>query len=178
MQTQKLAANLTLLSGPGGNVVVLNGADGKFVVDTFLAPAWPRLKESLSSLGDAPLKLVIDTHWHFDHTDNNAPLHAAGATILAHANTKKRMSEAHDLPVLGLHFPPSPADALPHQTFASSHKLQGNGESLCSSTLLLRTQTRIFTFASRRPTSFTWETLFSTASIPSSIPEPAARSLA
>ena len=110
--------------------MVLNGADGKFVVDTFLAPAWPRLKESLSSLGDAPLKLVIDTHWHFDHTDNNAPLHAAGATILAHANTKKRMSEAHDLPVLGLHFPPSPADALPQQTFASSHKLQGNGESL------------------------------------------------
>ena len=74
--------------------MVLNGADGKFVVDTFLAPAWPRLKESLSSLGDAPLKLVIDTHWHFDHTDNNAPLHAAGATILAHANTKKRMSAA------------------------------------------------------------------------------------
>jgi hypothetical protein len=114
IQTQKLADNLTLLSGPGGNVVVLNGADGKFVVDTFLAPAWPRLKESLSSLGDAPLKLVIDTHWHFDRP---------------------------------------------------------TARCRC-------TQTRIFTFASRRPTSFTWETLFSTASIPSSIPEPAARSLA
>jgi hypothetical protein len=73
---------------------------------------------------------VIDTHWHFDHTDNNAPLHAAGATILAHANTKKRMSETHDLPVLGLHFPASPADALPQQTFASNHKLQGNGETV------------------------------------------------
>jgi hypothetical protein len=172
IQTQKLADNLTLLSGPGGNVVVLNGADGKFVVDTFLAPAWPRLKESLLSLGDAPLKLVIDTHWHFDHTDNNAPLHAAGATILAHANTKKRMSEVHDLPVLGLHFPHSPADALPPQT---SYKAMASR--CCSSPLLLRTQTRIFTFAARRPTSFTGETLFSTASIPSSIPEPAARSL-
>jgi glyoxylase-like metal-dependent hydrolase (beta-lactamase superfamily II) len=130
IQAQKLAANLTLLSGPGGNVVVLNGPDGKIVVDTFLSPAWPKLKETLDGLGNAPLKFVIDTHWHFDHTDNNAALHGAGATVLAHENTKKRMSEAHDLPVFGLHFEPSPADALPQETFAASHKLKANGESL------------------------------------------------
>ena len=130
IQSQKLGENLSLLSGPGGNVVVLNGADGKIVVDTFLSPAWPRLKEALDGLGNAPLKTVIDTHWHFDHTDNNAPLHAAGATVLAHENTRKRMSEAHDLPVFGLHFEPSPAEALPQETFASSHRLKANGESL------------------------------------------------
>jgi len=62
--------------------------------------------------------------------DNNGPLHAAGATILAHENTKKRMSEAHDLLVLNLHFPASPADALPQQTFVTTHKLQANGETL------------------------------------------------
>jgi glyoxylase-like metal-dependent hydrolase (beta-lactamase superfamily II) len=120
-------------------VVVLNGPDGKFVVDTFVAPAWPRLKEALDGLGNAPVKYVIDTHWHFDHTDNNAHLHAAGATVLAHENTKKRMSESHDLPVLyrgpdgalaGLHFDPSPAEALPQQTFPASYKLQANGETL------------------------------------------------
>ena len=130
IQPQKLADNLTLLSGPGGNVVVLNGPDGKFIVDTFLSPAWPKLKEALDAIGNAPLKFVIDTHWHFDHTDNNAPLHAAGATVLAHENTKKRMSEPHDLPVFGFHVDPSPAEALPQQTFAASHKLQANGESL------------------------------------------------
>jgi len=130
IQPQKLADNLTLLSGPGGNVVVLNGADGKFVVDTFVAPAWPKLKESLDAISNAPLKQVINTHWHFDHTDNNAPLHAAGAAVLAHENTKKRMAEAHDLQPFGLHFPPSPAEALPQQTFASTHKLQANGETL------------------------------------------------
>jgi len=130
IEAQKLADNLTLLSGPGGNVVVLNGPDGKFVVDTFLSPAWPKLRETLGGIGNAPLKFVIDTHWHFDHTDNNAPLHAAGATVLAHENTKKRMSEPHDLPVFGLHFDPSPADALPQQTFAASHNLQANGETL------------------------------------------------
>src|ERR1700719_3174041 len=139
IQTQKLANNVTMLSGPGGSVVVLNGPDGKFVVDTFVAPAWPRLKEALDGLGNTPLKYVIDTHWHFDHTDNNAPLHAAGATVVAHENTKKRMSEPHDLPVLyrgpngalsGLHFDPSPAEALPQQTFPASYKLQANGETL------------------------------------------------
>jgi len=130
IQSQKLGENLSLLSGPGGNVVVLNGADGKIVVDTFLSPAWPRLKETLDGLGNAPLKTVIDTHWHFDHTDNNAPLHAAGATVLAHENTRKRMSEAHDLPVFGLHFEASPTEALPQETFASSHRLKANGESL------------------------------------------------
>jgi cyclase len=130
IEAQKLADNLTLLSGPGGNVVVLNGPDGKFLIDTFLSPAWPKFKEALDALGNAPLKFVIDTHWHFDHTENNAALHAAGATVLAHENTKKRMSEPHDLPVFGLHFDPSPADALPQQTFAASHNLQANGETL------------------------------------------------
>jgi glyoxylase-like metal-dependent hydrolase (beta-lactamase superfamily II) len=139
METQSLAADVTMLSGPGGSVVVLNGPDGKFVVDTFVAPAWPRLKEALDGLGNAPVKYVIDTHWHFDHTDNNAPLCAAGATVLAHENTKKRMSEPHDLPVLyrgpdgelaGLHFDPSPMEGLPQQAFATSYKLQANGETL------------------------------------------------
>src|SRR5580692_6998661 len=90
--------------------------------------AWPKLKETLDGLGNAPLKTVIDTHWHFDHTDNNANLHAAGATVLAHENTKTRMAEPHDSALLGLHIPASPPDALPQQTFSSSRKLQANGE--------------------------------------------------
>lgn len=45
--------------------------DGKFIVDTFLSPAWPKLKETLDGIGSAPLKFVIDSHWHFDHADNN-----------------------------------------------------------------------------------------------------------
>jgi glyoxylase-like metal-dependent hydrolase (beta-lactamase superfamily II) len=138
-ETQKLADNVTMFDGPGGAVTVLNGPDGKFVVDSFVAPAWPKLKAALDGLGNAPVKYVIDTHWHFDHTDNNAPLHAAGATVLAHENTKKRMSEPHELPILyrgadgalaGLHFDPSPAEALPQQTFADSYKLEANGETL------------------------------------------------
>jgi len=130
IQSQKLAANLTMLSGPGGNVLVLTGADGKFTVDTFVSPAWTNLKAALDAMSNAPLKIAINTHWHFDHTDNNAPLHAAGATLLAHENTKKRLASAQDIPALGFHFPPAPAAAIPEQTFTAAHKLEANGESI------------------------------------------------
>jgi glyoxylase-like metal-dependent hydrolase (beta-lactamase superfamily II) len=110
--------------------VVLNGPDGKIVVDTFVMPAWPKLKERLDGLGKAPVKTVIDTHWHFDHTDNNANLHAAGATVLAHENTRRRMAQPHDSATLGLHIPVSPVDAMPSQTFTIAQKLSANGEIL------------------------------------------------
>ncbi len=128
IQAQPLTDSITLLSGPGGNVVVLNGADGKLMGDTFVQPAWPHLKDALATIGNEPVKTVIDTHWHFDHSDSNASLHAAGATLVAHENTKKRMSESHTLAVLNLTFPPSPADALPQQTFPQNHKITMNGE--------------------------------------------------
>ena len=78
IQAQSLTDSITLLSGPGGNVVVLNGADGKLMGDTFVMPAWPHLKDALDTIGKAPVKTAIDTHWHFDHSDNNASLRAAG----------------------------------------------------------------------------------------------------
>jgi cyclase len=108
-------------------------------VDTFIALAWPRLEKALNGLGNEPVKCVINTHWHIDHTDNNGHLHSAGATILAHENTKKRMAEPHDLPfvyrdandaLFSLHIPPKPPDALPQQTFAADYKLEANGETL------------------------------------------------
>lgn len=59
METQTLADNVTMFNGPGGAVAILNGPDGKFVVDTFVAPAWPWLKEALDLLGNAPGKSVV-----------------------------------------------------------------------------------------------------------------------
>jgi cyclase len=130
IQTSKLANNLTLLSGPGGNVLALHGSDGKFVIDTFVAPAWPKLKEILDGMGSAPLKCAIDTHWHLDHTDNNAALHAAGATVLAHENTKKRMTQPHEMAVMNLKLPAFPPEAWPQQTFHDNYKVQANSETM------------------------------------------------
>ncbi len=128
IETTKLGDNIVMLSGPGGNVVVLYGGDGKVVVDSFVLPAWPKLKSTLDGLNSAPIATLIDTHWHFDHTDNNGHLHTAGATIVAHENTKKRLSEPHDL--VGMHFDPAPPDALPTATFADRRMVQANKEQI------------------------------------------------
>src|SRR2546430_4191190 len=75
-------------------------------------------------------KTVINPHWQFDHTDNNAPLRAGGATVVAHENTKLRMTQPHHLAVLELDFPPSPAAALPQRVFKDGYTLEANGERL------------------------------------------------
>ena len=128
IEPTKLSDNLTLLRGPGGNVVVLNGSDGKLIVDTFTQLAWDRLKKTLDDQSSAPLKLAINSHWHWDHTDNNTNVHDAGAILLAHENTRKRLSETHDLDVIGFHFDPAPASALPQKTFKESYQIDFSGE--------------------------------------------------
>ena len=128
IESAKLSENLTLLRGPGGNVVVLSGKDGKLLVDTFTQFAWDRFKKTLNEISNAPVKLAIDSHWHWDHTDNNANVRGAGATLIAHENTLKRLKETHDLDVIGLHFDPSPENALPQKTFKESYQMDFSGE--------------------------------------------------
>ena len=128
IESAKLSESLTLLRGPGGNVVVLNGKDGKLLVDTFTQLAWDRFKDSLNEISKAPVKLAIDSHWHWDHTDNNANVRGMGATLIAHENTLKRLKETHDLDVIGLHFDPSPENALPQKTFKESYQMDFSGE--------------------------------------------------
>jgi cyclase len=161
IQSQKLTDNLTLLSGPGGNVAVLTGRDGKVVVDTFVAPAWPKLKDALSGLGSEPVKTVVNTHWHYDHTDNNAPLHESGATVLAHENSKARMSETHELAVLGLKISPSPTEALPQQTLKDTLKLDANGENVHLAHLLpAHTDTDVYVHFEKADVLHTGECFF------------------
>jgi len=128
--TTKLRDNIYLLSGPGGNMVVLSGSDGKVLVDSSFAPVAPKIKQAMDGFGGAPLKVLINTHWHFDHTDGNEAMHQAGAVIIAHENTRKRLSTPQDIALFGLHFDPSPAAAWPQQTFTEGTKLYLNGEQL------------------------------------------------
>ena len=128
IEVTKLTATLSLLSGPGGNVIVFHGPDGKILVDGFVRPAWPKLKAALDGISAVPIKSLIDTHWHFDHADNNGNARAAGAGVIAHENTRKRLTETHEL--LGMKFEPSPPTELPTQTFASGLTLNANGEQI------------------------------------------------
>lgn len=120
----KLTNLITLFTGPGGNVVVRNGEEGKVVVDTFVQGAFPGLKQRLDAMGKTPILYVINTHWHFDHTDNNETFRQTGAEICAQENTKKRLGEPHEL--LGMHIPPSPAGAMPTRTFRQFDKIEFN----------------------------------------------------
>jgi glyoxylase-like metal-dependent hydrolase (beta-lactamase superfamily II) len=130
LQTQKLRDNIYMLFGPGGNMIALTGPDGKVLVDSSFVPVVPKIRETLDGFGGPPLKVLINTHWHFDHTDGNAGLHEAGALIVAHENTRKRLSTPQDIKLFGLHFDPAPAAALPQQTFAQDLKLYFNNEEL------------------------------------------------
>jgi cyclase len=121
-----LAQGVTMFSGPGGNVVVLQGQYGKIVVDGFVQPAWPKLKAELDALDGSPIKTLVDTHWHLDHADNNANFRNAGAGVIAHDNTRKRLMEPHDL--VGMHFDPVPSAALPTKTFPSGLTLNAGTE--------------------------------------------------
>jgi glyoxylase-like metal-dependent hydrolase (beta-lactamase superfamily II) len=126
IETTRLTDTLSLLTGPGGNVLVLHGRDGKILVDGFVRPAWPKLTAALGAISASPIKSLIDTHWHFDHADNNGNARAAGAGVIAHENTRKRLTERHEL--LGMQFEPAPPTELPTQVFASGLTLNANGE--------------------------------------------------
>ena len=128
--TKTLRRNVSVLMGSGGNIAVLPGGQGKLLVDAGYSTSRPQITEALNALSADPLTHLIDTHWHFDHTDGNEWMHAAGATILAHENTKTRLSHPQDMAAFHAHFPASPAGAIPTETFADKRTLKLNGETL------------------------------------------------
>jgi cyclase len=131
IQVTKLRDTLFLLQGVGGNMVVQSGPDGKVLIDSSAATAATRLKETLSKLSPHPMKLLINTHWHFDHTDGNAALHNdSGAFIIAQENTRNRLATAQEIAFFHLKLPPSPTSALPQQTFIDKQKLFVNNDEL------------------------------------------------
>src|ERR1700688_5191500 len=91
--THKLRNNISVLEGSGGNVAVLTGPDGKVLIDAGISVSRPQMTKALADLGGDPVTHLINTHWHFDHTDGNAWLNAAGARIIAQENTRKHLAE-------------------------------------------------------------------------------------
>ena len=108
-----LRANVSVLMGSGGNVTVLAGKEGKFLVDAGISKSQEKLASALDRLGPAPARYVVNTHWHWDHTDGNAWLHAAGATIVAHDNTYKHLTETTHVNAWNWTFDPVPPGARP-----------------------------------------------------------------
>jgi glyoxylase-like metal-dependent hydrolase (beta-lactamase superfamily II) len=127
---QTLRRNISVLLGPGGNIAVLTGPDGKLLVDAEIVTARPRVSEALASINGDPIKQLINTHWHFDHTGGNEWVHEAGATILAHENTRKHLSANTRVEGWKHTFPAAPTGALPSTVFKEDHALHINGATL------------------------------------------------
>lgn len=128
IQVTKLRDTIFMLQGAGGNMVVQIGPDGKLLIDSSFATAAPRITQALSKLDAHPLKLLINTHWHFDHTDGNAAMHDNGAFIIAQTNTRARLSQPQYVKALDLHFQPAATSGLPQQTFDTQEKLYYNND--------------------------------------------------
>jgi glyoxylase-like metal-dependent hydrolase (beta-lactamase superfamily II) len=111
--TVPLRGNINVLMGSGANIIVLSGSDGKFLVDAGIKPSKAKLQAALNKLGPSPLKYVVNTHWHWDHTDGNEWMHAAGASIIAQVNTFKHLSKTTHVDDWNWTFHPVPAGARP-----------------------------------------------------------------
>ena len=124
--SRPLRRNITVLEGSGGNIAVLAGRDGKLLVDAGFSVSRQAVSGALSSISPDPIRHLINTHWHVDHTDGNAWLHEAGAAITAHQNTRKRLSVATRVEGWSYTFPPVPAGALPTKVFTTGSEMRWN----------------------------------------------------
>ena len=124
----KLRGNISVFEGSGGNMTVLTGRDGKVLVDAGISR--PQVEDALSNLSNDPVKHLINSHWHFDHTDGNEWLHSIGAEITAHENTRKHLSVSTRVADWDFTFPPAPAGALPTKLVTADETLHLNGTTL------------------------------------------------
>jgi glyoxylase-like metal-dependent hydrolase (beta-lactamase superfamily II) len=130
INVQKLRGNVSVLEGSGGNITVLTGRNSKLLVDAGITASRPQITDALASLSDDPVKHLINSHWHFDHTDGNEWLHSIGAEITAHENTRKHLSATTRVEDWDFTFPPSPPGALPTKLFTTEETLHLNGTTL------------------------------------------------
>jgi glyoxylase-like metal-dependent hydrolase (beta-lactamase superfamily II) len=130
VKVERIAPGVAVLFGAGGNIGLSYGEDGNIIVDDQFAPLTDRIAAAVSTLDPDPVRFVINTHWHFDHTGGNENFGKRGAVILAHDNVRARMSTEQFLAAMNMKVPASPKDALPVVTFADGVTLHLNGDTL------------------------------------------------
>jgi glyoxylase-like metal-dependent hydrolase (beta-lactamase superfamily II) len=130
IKSERLSATTYMLIGAGGNLGLSIGEDATFLVDDQFAPLTPRIEAAIAKLTAKPVRFVINTHWHFDHTGGNENLGKAGAVIVAHDNVRKRMSTEQFIEFLNMTTKPEPRIALPVVTFTRDIAFHLNGEEI------------------------------------------------
>jgi len=129
IRTVELATGLYMLMGSGGNLGLSIGADGAFLVDDQFAPLTPKIMAAIRAVTREPVRFVLNTHWHGDHTGGNENLGRAGALIVAHENVRRRMNPQEFRDLIG-RSQQAPEEALPVITFNDAANFHWNGDNI------------------------------------------------
>ncbi len=130
IETIPVADGIYMLTGQGGNIGLSVGGDGAFLIDDQMAPMTDKIMAAIRELTDKPVEFVVNTHFHGDHVGGNEALGKSGSVIIAHENTRKRLTTKQIIAAFGMEMPPQPADALPVITFPKKITLHYNGDEI------------------------------------------------
>lgn len=127
IKTTDLGHNTYMLEGMGGNITVAVGQDGIIMVDGEFAPLHDKIKAAIEAVSKEPIKFLINTHFHGDHTGGNEPFAKDGAVIVANENVAKRLAAGTTNGLTGAKTPPAPSDAIPTKTYKGTLTLKIKG---------------------------------------------------
>jgi glyoxylase-like metal-dependent hydrolase (beta-lactamase superfamily II) len=125
-----ITAGIYMLEGLGGNIGLSVGDADAFIIDDQYAPMTPKIKAAVATVTSKPIRFVVNTHWHDDHTGGNEAMAGSGALIFAHENVRRRMSKEQFLAAFNNRVPASPAAALPVVTFTDTISFYLNGDTI------------------------------------------------
>ncbi len=125
-----VAEGIYMLTGAGGNIGLSVGSDDAFIVDDQYAPLTPKIKAAIATVTQRPVRFVLNTHWHGDHTGGNEAMAASGSVVVAHDNVRRRMSAEQFIAAFNQRVPASPRGALPVVTFSDTVTFHVNGETI------------------------------------------------
>jgi cyclase len=124
IKTTDLGDNVYMLEGQGGNITVAVGRNAIIMVDGEFAPLHDKIKAAVAAVSNLPIKYLVNTHFHGDHTGGNEAFAKDGVTIVSEANVKKRLAAGTTNGLTGVKTPAAPAAALPSQTYTGSFRIR------------------------------------------------------
>jgi cyclase len=130
IETVEITDNVYMLIGYGGNIGVSVGEDGTLLIDDQFGELKDKIDAALSEISPHPVRIILNTNWHYDHASGNAAFAESGAIVIAHEQSRVRMQTDQRHPDLGVEVPPYPAAALPVITIKESLTLHLNGDEI------------------------------------------------
>lgn len=130
IESEKVADGIYMLTGEGGNLGLLVGEDGAYLIDDQYAPLSGKILSAVKELTPEPVRFVVNTHYHGDHTGGNENMGEAGAILVAHENVRRRMAAGTFMKAFNRQVEPAPEGALPVVTFSDAVSFHWNGEEI------------------------------------------------